>query len=103
MGVAVPGTACPGFDVSVATVSVDGAVVVEEDKTLVSVLTVVIGTGVDLQKKYNKRSVNKHLKAVFQLRVFYTYVHARKSLNHFNIAFEVNKCFDGENSAFSMI
>ena len=28
MGVAVPGTACPGFDVSVATVSVDGAVVV---------------------------------------------------------------------------
>ena len=40
------------------------------------------------------------LKAVFQLRVFYTYVHARKSLNHFNITFEVNKCFDGENSAF---
>ena len=73
MGVAVPGTACPGFDVSVATVSVDGAVVVvvvEEDKTLVSVLTVVIGTGVDLQKKYNKRSVNKHLKGCFPVTRF---------------------------------
>ena len=43
------------------------------------------------------------LKAVFQLRVFYTYVLARKSLNHFNITFEVNKCIDGENSAFSTI
>lgn len=60
MGVAVPGTACPGFEVSVATVSVDGAVVVvvEEDKTLVSVLTVVIGTGVDLRKKYSQTSVD---------------------------------------------
>ena len=47
------------------------------------------------------------LKAVFQLRVFYTYVHACRSLNHFNITFEVSKCFDGENSSlylrFSML
>ena len=42
-------------------------------------------------------------KVVFQLRVFYTYVHARKSLNHFNITFEENNCFDGQNSAFSTI
>ena len=37
------------------------------------------------------RLYNKSLKAVFQLHVFYTYVHARISLNHFNITFEVNK------------
>ena len=36
----------------------------------------------------------------FQLRVFYMYVHARKSLINSNIAFKMNKCFDGENSAF---
>ena len=42
-------------------------------------------------------------KAVFQLRVFYTYVHARKSVNHLNITFKVNKCFDGENLAFPTI
>ena len=38
-----------------------------------------------------------------QLRVFYTYVRARKSLNHFNITFEVNKCFDEMNSAFPTV
>ena len=60
-----------------------------------------------------RRNVNEaiksRLKAVFQLRAFYTYVHARKSLKcnikilKCNITFEVNKCFDGENSAFCMI
>ena len=49
------------------------------------------------------RTIKPSLKAVFQLHVFYTYVHARESLNHFNITFEVNKCFDGENSAFPTI
>ena len=61
VGVAVPGTACPAFGVSVATVSVDGAavvVVVAGDKAAVSLLTVVIGTGVDLHKKHSKRFVN---------------------------------------------
>ena len=43
------------------------------------------------------------IKAVFQLDVFYTYVHARKRLNHFNITFERNGYFDGENSAFPAI
>ena len=31
------------------------------------------------------------------------YVHARKSLDHFNITFEMNKCFAGENSALPTI
>ena len=60
VGVAVPGTACPAFGVSVATVSVDGAVVVvvvPADKADVSLLTVVIGTGVDLHKKHSKRFI----------------------------------------------
>ena len=40
------------------------------------------------------------LKAVFQLRVFHTYVHARKTLNTFNITFEMNSCLHRENSTF---
>ena len=58
-----------------------------------------------MMKSYDQLNADVYLKqslkAVFQLRVFYTYVHPHKSLNQ--IAFEVNKCFDGENSAFSTI
>ena len=42
-------------------------------------------------------------KAVFQLCVFCTYVHARKYLNDFDITFERSKCFDGANSAFPAV
>ena len=56
MGVAVPGTGlfCPGFDASVAT---EGTAVVAVS-TVVAVVTVVAGTGVDLYVKKNKCNVS---------------------------------------------
>ena len=48
---------------------------------------------------YNACYILDRLKAVFQLRVLHSYEHARKSLN-INVTFEMNKCFNGENSAF---
>ena len=51
-------------------------------------------------KKTQKLLKSPIVKAVFQLRVFHAYVHARKTLNHFNITFEMNNCLQRENSAF---
>ena len=57
-----------------------------------------------MHRKNAKNELDRASLRLFSSYAFFTptYTHVKVEI-HFNVAFEVNKCFDGENSAFATI